>query len=289
MQVYKYKKGVLESVHTETYAIMDILDLDNDRFNEIITINKPSGNESPKLNVCKFFLQDGKEGLSQNQVNLRNDSVSFINMQNGMLNDNTRALYIDSVKGDGSIQTEVIYFSDDNLLNPFLDNDLATKTARQPGYLSQDIDNDGTIEIPTTTPFTGYIGTDTLKEVVYNTAWKVYKPEGTLSNKYNSYYNITKSYVFVILDRWAGKVTIKTDTVTDEIVFYKYDGEMKDEMTELMKIKVSNHQKSSEYISKGYYVIKSQGQVDYLIKQVNSKDKDFLMTDSEINDCFHIL
>lgn len=289
MQVYKYSKGVLENIHTETYSIMDILDIDNDKYNEIISISKPSGNEQPILNMCKFYVQGDIVTLNQSSVKLRNDSVSFANMENGMLDDNTKALYIDSVRGDGNIQTEVIYFKDNKLENPFLDNAIAEKTVRQAGYFSKDIDLDGNIEIPTLTPFTGYIGADPLKEIVYNTVWKSFDIKGTLSNKYNSYYNINKSYAFVILDRWTGKVTIKTDTVSDEIIFYKYDGEMNDDMTELMRIKVSSHQKTSEFISKDYYVIKSQGQLDYLIKQVNSKNKDFLMTDSEINDCFHIL
>lgn len=289
MQVYKYSEGVLESVYTDTYSIMDVLDLDNDKKNEIVLIKKPSGNETPVFRMCKFIMIDESIIVGKSDIDMRNDSVSFVNMKNCMLDDNTQAVFIDSVKGDGNVQTEVIYYDNDVLVNPFIDDTLASKTTRLPGYFSQDIDNDGVIEIPLTSPFTGYIGTSSAKNTLNNTEWKTFDKENSLTKKYDSYYNINNSYVFVVLGRWAGKVTIKTDTVTDEIVFYKYDGEMKEGMPELLRIMVTTHQKSAEYITKGYTIIKSQGQLDYLVKLGDSEDKDFLMTMSEIKDCFHIL
>lgn len=290
MQVYKYSDGVLESVYTDTYSIMDVLDLDNDKKNEIVLIKKPSGNESPVFQMCNFITLDDSMFVSKSEIQMRNDSVSFVNMKNSMLDDNTKAVFVDSIKGDGNVQTEVIYYEKGALVNPFLlDDTLALKTSRLPGYYSQDIDNDGLIEIPVTSPFTGYIGVSSAKNTLNNTEWKTFDKNGVLTKKHDSYYNINNSYVFVVLGRWAGKVTIKTDTVTDEIVFYKYDGEMKEEMPELLRIMVTTHQKSLEYVNKGYTIIKSQGQVDYLVKLGDLEDKKFLMTMSEIKDCFHIL
>ena len=55
------------------------------------------------------------------------------------------------------------HYDNDVLVNPFIDDTLASKNNKTSGYFSQDIDNDGVIEIPLTSPFTGYIGTSSAK------------------------------------------------------------------------------------------------------------------------------
>ena len=97
------------------------------------------------------------------------------------------------------------------------------------------------------------------------------------------------AYAFLLPSRWLGAVTVKRDTVTDEMVFYKYDGVMSENMTELMKIRVATKKEQAEIISQGYSLVKSKGQIDYFVKLNNKQSESLVLTMAEVINNFYVL
>ena len=52
--------------------------------------------------------------------------------------------------------------------------------------------------------------------------------------------------MFLLPQSWYDKVTAVTDTLTGDIVFCRYDGEMNDHMTELLRYSVAQDTESQE-------------------------------------------
>ena len=84
-------------------------------------------------------------------------------------------------------------------------------------------------------------------------------------------------------------MTVKKDSETGEMVFYKYDGDINSPMTEIMRVAVSAKNKSDGYISDGYTVIDSKGQLDYLAKLPSDKREQLILTIDEVKNNFYIM
>ena len=73
------------------------------------------------------------------------------------------------------------------------------------------------------------------------------------------------------------------------MVFYKFDGEMTDDMIELMRIKVSNRTEDNRGKNLGYRAITAFGQNEYLVKITDNEDEPLVPTMSEITHSFILL
>ena len=90
------------------------------------------------------------------------------------------------------------------------------------------------------------------------TDWYNIDIDGNLQNSFSSYYSLTDSYIFVLPKRLAEFVTIKEDTATDEIIFYKYEGEINESMEELLRIVCCLRSETEDKIQNGYLLIQSR-------------------------------
>ena len=65
---------------------------------------------------------------------------------------------------------------------------------RPAGYYSEDMDGDGDVEIPSTSPMVGYENA-VADEMLYMTTWSVYEDFYDLKTKYTGYYAISDGYL----------------------------------------------------------------------------------------------
>ena len=286
LQIYNYSNGILNSMYSYIYSVTETIDMDMDNMNELITITKSNDNNEA---VAKLFKWSNDTVINTSSIAMDKYTVSYTNIVKGMIDDETSAIYVDCLKSDGTLQTEVLMFKNNQLQNPLVENSLTINTSRPSGYFSTDINNDGVIEIPVTMPFTGYETNKNINSIVPMVNWNILNSDGNLENEFSSYYNLNDSYLIILNARWLGFVTVKEDTAADETVFHKYNKESPDNMTELMRISATTHQKSPEYKQKGYKIIKSQGQIDYLVKFGNEKEEQLVWTMDELLDNFYIL
>ena len=104
------------------------------------------------------------------------------------------------------------------------------------------------------------------------TDWMSINERGSLERKYASYYSIGEGYVFVFPAKWRDSVTVKRDTINDEIVFCAYsDGAAG---RELLRIYYAEDPVSREdRLSAGYMLLHTKGDSAYLALIPQSGDE----------------
>lgn len=278
LEAYNYGNGVLKSLYTGGYSAVDVLDMDIDGVNEVVIIENSIVEVSnarmlKKLDGALTVVCDTK---------LATGTVEYTSVVRGKVGTvGAPALYIDGSLGDGTIQTQILYCVEGSLYSPSKDQTaVLTKTTRPIGYAARDIDNDGAIEIPTLSPFPGY---ETLEktEQFFVTDWLSFQ-QGTLTKESSALYSIMDGYCFTLPNRWRGTVTVKKDIVTDEMVFYKYNGELSEQMTELMRIAVEKTSERDDLIAEGYELIAEKGDISFMIKNLAGSEEPLVLTVSEI-------
>lgn len=278
LEAYSYDDGRLSSLYAGNYSALDVLDLDMDGVNEMVVIdNSAAGKSSARM------LKKAENSLEVvNEVELAGDTAEYTAVVRGVVGAaSAPALFIDGARADGTLQTQLLYCVRGALYSPFkMGSDVLEKTTRPIGYASRDIDNNGTVEIPTLSPFPGY---ETLEraEQLFVTDWMSFQ-QGTLVKQSSALYSITGGYCFILPNRWRGTVTIKKDLTTDETVFYRYDGELSENMTELMRIGVIKTSEISDAENSGYVTIISSGDICYIAKSPTGTSEPLVLTNSEI-------
>ena len=130
---------------------------------------------------------------------------------------------------------------------------------------------------------------DVADEMLYMTTWSVYEDFYDLKTKYTGYYAISDGYFVTFPKRWNSSVTVKKDSDTNELVFYKYTGDINESNEEIMRIAVSSKNDSEDYISDGYELIDSKGQLDYFVKLPLDRREKLIPTIDEIQNNFYII
>lgn len=289
LEIYSYDKGDFTRIGTDTYSVLETFDINSDGFNEIITIQRSTNTDTGIVTAkaALLELQDG-EITKGDGIDMCDNVASYVSSKKGYLPDGRQAIYIDGLNASGELQTEIVYFRYSTLQNPMQlrSEKLLPLCTRPSGYYSSDIDDDGIIEIPSSKPMLGYENA-VAEEQLLMTTWSVYKDFYNLEARYSGYYAISDGYSMMFPSRWTDKVTVKKDADTGETVFYKYQGDINSEMTELMRIAVASKQESEDYLYEGYELIRSKGQLEYLVKLPTNKREQLILTIDEVQNNFY--
>lgn len=287
LDVYRYEDQKLNLITTETYSVLDTMDINNDGYNEIFAIQQDSETASSQA-----FLLRMKDGAltKESSMKMASGSSTYVSYQKGKVTASRRGVFVDSLNADGMLQTEIVFYRYGTLQNPMaqLPDLLLTATVRQPGYYSTDIDGDGIVEIPVTSIMRGYEQAEAT-DVLYETTWYSYEDFYQLKKKYIGYYSVSSGYAMMFPSRWQSLVMVKKDTTTGELVFYKYEGNLEDSTTELMRIVVSPKSETADYEYDGYELITSQGQLDYLVKRKPGQLESLVLTLDEVRNNFYVI
>ena len=287
VRVYSYNGSMLIPEYSDSYSTMFITDLERDHQNELVLI-RPNNN-TKKASVGLISTDENGRMSEISTVALNENTIDFVNIASGYVGSGTPAIFIDSISG-GKLSTEIIYSLNGQLRNPLYlgESAMIEQTVRPAGYPCTDIDLDGIIEIPTQTLFPGY-SENTAGIKLYSTEWNVLD-NYNIVRKYSSYYNISDGYCFILPSRWnGGVVTAKPDSVTGEIVFYKYRIDINNSTSELMRINVATEEETPALLDEGYFLVKSNNNTNYLVKCPDISDEPLILTGTEISNSFFIL
>lgn len=300
LEIYTYKNGEFKRIGTSSYSVLEALDINSDGSNELVTIrrsvNPESGLVTAKaalLELRKVTAEDGsisEEVTLSQSIDMCDNVSSYARAVTGRLADGRLALYTDVMNAEGSLRTELVYYRYSALQNPMQlqSEKLLPLCTRPAGYYCVDIDGDGIIEIPSTRTMLGYENA-VPEEQLMLTSWMEYEDFYQLKEKHKGYYSVSDGYAMMFPSRWSDKVTVKKDSTANEIVFYKFEGDINSEMTELMRIAVASKQQSQAYLYDGYQVVKSVGQLDYLVKLPNNKREQLILTIDEVKNNFYVI
>ncbi len=287
LEVYAYSGGRLELQAKDTYSVMETIDINNDGFSEIVTVQ--SGGEG--MNATASLLNSrGSEIVKENIISMSSQYQYASAYIKGKVTESNKALFIDSAYGDGNIRTEFIYYRNDALQNPpaQIGERLLSQTVRPDGYYCADVDNDGIIEIPTVTAMTGYEQLPS-EEQLYITTWSAYEDFYRFSAKLRGYYSIANGYMYNFDESWLGKVTVKKDSLTGEAVFYLYADSLENSSAELMRIAVCQRNDTDSYRERGYSRITSEGQIDYMVKFSENKRNKMVPSLAQVKSNFYLV
>ena len=291
MEIYSYTDGDFKRVALDTYSVLEPLDINNDGYIELITIQRSTNNDTGVVTAKASMLNMKNNEITRGEnVDMCDNVTSYVSSKTGMLDSGRRAIFIDGLTADGKLQTEIIYYRYSGLQNPMQlrSEKLLPLCTRPAGYYSEDMDGDGDVEIPSTSPMVGYENA-VADEMLYMTTWSVYEDFYDLKTKYTGYYAISDGYFVTFPKRWNSSVTVKKDSDTNELVFYKYTGDINESNEEIMRIAVSSKNDSEDYISDGYELIDSKGQLDYFVKLPLDRREKLIPTIDEIQNNFYII
>ena len=287
LEIYSYADGKLNRIFEDKYNVLETIDIDNDGSNELITVqNNPTDSTST---VSLLSYQDS--GIQKvNTIRMSDGTTSVLKYLKGKVLPTHKALFIDCHKSTNDVQTEIVFYRYSSLQNPMaqIGEELSLKTSRPSGYYCSDVDGDGIIEIPTVKPLPGYEDKQP-EEQLYLTTWSVYEDYYSLKEKYTGYYSIANGYNFVFPEKWENKITVVKDTANNEAVFYKYDGKLDGNMSEIMRIGVSVRSETKNYTDEGYQVIRSIGQVDFVVKLSGDIRDELSLQLSDVKRNFYVI
>lgn len=259
VSIYSYIDGNIEETFSESYSFIDVTDLDRDDENEFLLLSGASSGGTATAEAYKLN-DDGM--YYQYSCRLSGSFTEFDSLNYGQIDEERTGLYIDAVTGTGLIQTDIIYMDDKGLKKIFSAPEESMATVRPAGCTSFDIDGDGILEIPVQTIAAGYEEVSESEQMKF-TEWFFVGRNNKLEKKYSSYYSINDGYIFVFPEKWKNNVTVKRDSINDEIVFCSYEnGETG---RELLRIYFATDQPSIEdRISNGYMFLQTKGDSAYL-------------------------
>lgn len=225
LSVMTYSDSRLEELYKTTYSYMDRYDVNDDGFEELFLVHYDPALET---NVAYLVGQSKKEE-EENRFGLLSsaelvpDMASVQRLTRQKLKESHFLLFIDYSKGDNVYGTQLLSCYSDNLLSINLDKDTSRRyNSNIPMLYSTDIDGDGRVEIPVTSPMLGYEGL-TVPEQMLEVDWLVINEESilTASPKYRTYISTGYEYIFYIPVRWQDFVTVqKTENNTVNFTLY---------------------------------------------------------------------
>lgn len=294
--VLKYKDKKPVELLSSTYSCMSIADLNKDSQNElvIVSVNREMQTASASMYTDST---DGLELLSNTP--LYGGAADYIRVTQGRLDENTPALFFDYSKGGGQSGTDVLYCYGSRLFcpNSIGSNPASGLISRQVNdYMAEiysfDIDKDGFVEIPSTTPLPGY-ETLTKPEQLCAVQWYTVKNDNfTLES--NSYFSGKYRFALLFPNRWTGVVTAVADFTNNDIIFISYNADVGLNVTESNEImRIHAAEKSDKYIpavSEGEEKIGESEELEFFCTVNKSAETSKLaLTESELKDSFVVL
>jgi hypothetical protein len=263
--VYQYKNYSLNECFNAPYNYSKADDFDDDGDNELFLIQNITNSEENSKAV--IYNLDAAGLYHMSEVNLSDLASDYSQVAVGTLKSGQTGIYIDENVGSGTIQTEIIKVTKTSF--SLIDYDFS-KTQRVSGLTSCDIDSDGKIEIPIQNDlFAGY--TESSPEKIYITSWYTAN-DVDFSEKYQSYYNISAGFAFVIPGKWKDKTTCIYDSIKEEFVFGGYSDDESQSTALLFIAMGKTHEETEDLVNEGYTVIRENNNTSDLIRVVDTDD-----------------
>ncbi len=234
--VVNYSDGVAQELYSSIYSCLEVVDLNCDGYNELITIvpDKTTG-----VTSAMMFSRSGQSLKKLSQAGLGGVHSEVLKVSTGMVNEGVPALFVDYSRGQGQYGTDVIYCHsghlicpENSMINRFSNNYTADLTCT-------DIDRDGFIEMPGMIPLPGY---ETLPKNEQLCAVQWYNVTAHLiTAEHYGYYSSKYSFALMFPNRWYGVVTAVPNLLENEIIFISYSADTGlevNDITELMRIRI---------------------------------------------------
>lgn len=183
-------------------------------------ISTVSGNMLKTVATCEIY------GGYENIVSVQYNKVDMEH----------KAIIIDAKSGNSMI-TQILLWEDNKLTNPFYDSEQGLNSAlvRETVFTCQDIDGDGFIEIPFTTPLPAVPSIATNKDISTTviTGWGTINlsspgvtAAGVLDRDFFCIMNSAQKFYYIIPSEWIGKFSATYNSSDQSLSFYYIQDEI---------------------------------------------------------------
>lgn len=216
--VFTFEENAITQLVLQTYTDFLCCDLDNNGINEIFVHLLNTAEKTNKAIVYNY----NENGMEQTAGCVMDASVKSTEKPVlATLSNGQKAIYIDEIKGVGAV-TEVLFMSKGELINPLLDTVNSFEnisTLRAASLATQDINNDGILEVPIASDLPNAGNSD---EKLYYTNWCSFNGE-KLSVKLITVVNTVDGYYLTVPNSMLGSIAVLKDIDNHERTFYRYD------------------------------------------------------------------
>lgn len=231
LTIYSYNGSSTTLLKNEAYSKLLVEDINNDSADELFILNISFTNQE-KVTLGRVVAFDKEYSIEQELKIQLTGMLDVFNIacDNYSINDETHTrIYIDGSISESGIITEVIDIkhNDLSISLPFYESNISAQplTLRDVRVYSQDIDNDGIIEVPVIEKLPGGIklsANDEEKIALNLTVWsEINNNELIVDSK--CLLNGTYGYMFVYPEDWFGNITAIYNEKNATITFYSLD------------------------------------------------------------------
>lgn len=231
MTIYSYNGSALTLIKTEVFTKAFVDDLNGDNSDELFVLNIDLSNQT-KSTVGRIISFNSAYEVANEEEFTMTGMLEILNIvtDNYVSEDvvHTR-LYVDGLISETGVLTEVIDIShiDFAIKLPLYESNIseAPLTLRDVRTNSQDIDNDGIVEIPTLETLTSgtSISADVDEAMPLNlTVWSELQENSVVAD-FKCLLNSTYGYMFVFSEDAIEKITVVYNTDTTTLTFHSLD------------------------------------------------------------------
>lgn len=286
------KSGIfeLDTIANEYYSEKSFVDFNGDGVDELVLVYIDDTAAVQKSFFRCFDISEKGELVKFGEINIDGSVSSVLKIQSDTVvekNAKFSRLFIDCLKTDNRIFTEMIYWDNEKSAPVRAIKKPSTSTLRSSELFCRDIDGDGILEIPVYSEMHGDPNALTVKKDGYTFTFtmikwlNVYgdKSEGTVSTVFNPidsyFYRITR----------IGDVTVRYNLFSDTLLFCEWDETEKVIKNELFSIFFVKNGETSENKGEELYSAEN-GKFYYNITEYGEK---FGITDEGVISSFIIL
>ncbi len=284
MQIYSFNNSMLERIYESEYAIMDVIDIDTDKNDDIFLVNGKQNNY-----VAKVLSHNGVDFFIKGEANMESTSIDYNSIKKGYLSDLPVALFVDGNRKNQQIGTEILYWQNDQLVNGVFNSktNLVPQTLRDKNAQARDIKKVEAFCFPQQKPMLGYMDFSELEKLNI-TNWYTLENQKFVK-KFSSFVNYSDSYMVELSDEWINKVSAKKISDQNEVVFFEYLGDISNVKSEIMRIRVINKKISDNEKLSGYVKFANKGQLAFLVKINPNSDSNLVPKIDEVKNLITIL
>ena len=239
VSVYTFDRNMeVSALVTTNYSKFLTVDLDADNLMELFVLRP--GQTDADSGIAELYGMENGILERSNEINMSEPADHLKRIVVGKLHGGEPAVYVASTVGDTALITDVYACIDGMLENVSFSNESGTSVMTMRNYYvyADDIDNDGTVELPVLINMKP-MGNANSPERHDLIRWYAMKADGSEVEKKYTYHNFVGGWYLELDSKWASRLTVLQQGNTYE--FYLWN-ESFTETEKLMMISVASGQ-----------------------------------------------
>lgn len=286
--VYSVSAQAFREEAAAPYHSLDIADYRGNGLNEIALVSLDAS-DTYRLTLLGRSV-DGRLSAF-GELSLSPEVNTILQLQRGQILGDRYALYIDELRTDTNIATEVVLVGQTGL-QPLVGEGqeaLYAATFRQEEMLSIDLMGDGQVEIPSLSPLPGYFSDGEIQPPSLVSYMRL-TATNAFETAYSCVVNADAGYRVFFPDRWLGEVTVLRRPDSNEWQFYKVDHTTDLPSLELLRIRVySSREYQDQFVTANYLPLAEKGIFQYYAYLPRPTGDALAMTEGELRRSFSLI